>query len=87
MVPIMPFGNLVGGTSSKRQDHGLVAAGADEAHEICRLEARRGGILQRVTIDLGEVHEGFVDHHRNVPRAVVYERKRRDRTGLDAKHG
>ena len=41
-----------------------MAASSDEADEVLSCEPRGSGVLQRMAIDLGEVHERLIDHYR-----------------------
>ena len=47
--------------SGEGENERLVTAGADEAEEISRGEPGRGGVLQRMEVDLGEGEEGGID--------------------------
>src|SRR6516165_4687219 len=85
------FGNLLWGrgrlqTSAELHDAWPMAGGLDEAKEVgCRDPCGRG-VLERMTIDLGEVHEGLMDHHGDVSRGVVQQGERRHRAGRYAEH-
>ena len=65
----------------------LVAASVDEADEIGRREPGGRGVLERMAIDLGEVHQRLVDHDDDLRRAIVDQRERRDRAWRHAEHG
>src|SRR6478735_834827 len=77
--PRMPVWQRLRQRSGERENERLVTAGADEAKEIVRGEPGRGGVLQRMEVDLGEGEEGGIDRHSDAALGIVDQGERRDR--------
>src|SRR5262245_51353362 len=74
----MPVWQRLRQRSGKRKNEQLVTAGSDESKEILGGDPGRGGILQRMKIDLGEGDEGGIDCHDDAGLWTVDQGEGRD---------
>src|SRR5689334_24860196 len=78
---------MAGTSASQRKHARLVAGSGNESQQLGRREPRGCGVLERMAIDLGEIHQRLVDHDRDIRGALVDERERRYRASRHAEHG
>src|SRR6476660_5886847 len=65
--------------SAELHDDRLMAGCFDEADEIARGEPGRGGVVERMAIDLGKVHQRLIDHYNGARRGIVHQGEGRHR--------